>query len=1190
MVPISRYFIRYFLALAIVSGLLIFLMYIGEREAEKGIFLEREKGLISLEREEMDREFSSVISDARILAVGHEIYNFLESRDKGRDIITDFSAFCLNKPYCEKVRIIDKRGKERLRIVSGDGVVVVSPEEELQLKSGRYYFRKAIVLGPGEVYVSPMDLNMEHGKISFPLKPVIRFATPVFDRSGQKQGMVVISYRAETLLGKFDALSSGSPGRMLLLNSKGYFLHGGRPGSEWGFMYGEQKGKTFEDDYPGLWHRVSVAESGQFMENGSLFTFTTVYPMKESRVAGSLQRGVAEKGGYRWKVVSVVPGEMIYMGTGRTAREFLLLYVLLLAVVGVVAYFAARNRAHRDALEEEILEKEERYRKVHEMAFDGIILADSSGQVVEANRSAEGIFGYEEGFRGRSLVDIIPQGLREAHQKGFERFMATGQKKIHGRVVELMGLRKNGEEFPMELVINSFTTRGKTFVTGTIRDITERKRAEVELKLMNLDLVRRQDDLKRARLAAEEANRAKSAFLANMSHEIRTPMNGVMGMTGLLLDTDLTAEQREYAETIWKSAEALLSLINDILDFSKIEAGRVEIESIEFDLRTLVEDTCDLLAIRAHEKGVELICEIEPTVPMKMVGDPGRLRQIIMNLAGNAIKFTEEGEVVLRAEFVREMGKGGVMLRFEVQDTGIGIEEDRLERLFDPFTQADASTTRRFGGTGLGLSISKKLAQMMGGEIGARSRPGKGSTFWFTAIFVRVDCSEERRWRSGEIRGTKVLTVDDNRTNLRVLGLLLEQWGCRQKGVLSGDAAIEELRGAARANDPYDIAILDMQMPGMDGETLGRQIKEDPEIRDVELVMMTSMGERGDAQRLSRLGFVAYMTKPVRQGRLRDCLAMVRGTSRVPQEERPRGLITTHTIEEVKANVRVLIAEDNPTNQKVALGVLRKLGCRADCVANGKEALRALERVPYDFVLMDCQMPEMDGYEATRQIRSASSHVLDHSIPVIAMTANALAGDRKKCMDAGMDDYISKPVRPADLGSLVRKWAGRRGGDDYGDAGAGPGERGNVSEENAAGESPPGGEGGGLVVFDRDGFLERLMDDDDLAVGILEGFLGEMSAMVEDLREGEALSSDGEALRGHAHSMKGSAMNVGAIALGDLARRMEDLAREGRVDDALALRPLVEDAFKEFSRIAEEYMREAGGEREMEVVLQGGKV
>jgi len=548
---------------------------------------------------------------------------------------------------------------------------------------------------------------------------------------------------------------------------------------------------------------------------------------------------------------------------------------------------------------------------------------------------------------------------------------------------------------------------------GLMVDITEAKQMETELA--------------DARDAALESVRIKSEFLANMSHEIRTPMNGVIGMTNLLLDTELSRQQRSFGETIRNSAESLLTILNDILDFSKIEAGKLTFETLDFDLREAVEDSLELLAERAQSKGLELACDFEADVPVYLRGDPGRLRQVLTNLVGNAIKFTDRGEVVLKVS--RESATAtDAVLRFAVKDTGIGIASDAQARLFDAFTQADSSTTRKYGGTGLGLAICKKLVGMMRGNIGVDSVPGQGSTFWFTAGMERQPQGTARHAKvRAHVANLRVLIVDDNATNREILQHQTLPWKMRNNTAATGAQALELLRASASAGDPYDLAILDMQMPGMDGLTLARTIKADTALAGVRLVMLTSLGDRLAADQLKAAGIEDCLIKPVKQSRLLDCISTVMGqTAAETTAIVPNAASSTDSHAPGQPKLRILIAEDNSVNQIVARGMLRKLGYEPDVVGDGNEALAALRSIHYDVVLMDCQMPELDGYEATRAIRQLEQQgaaPFDGATPVhvIAMTANAMEGDREVCLAAGMNDYVSKPVRLEDLQAALER-------------------------------------------------------------------------------------------------------------------------------------------------------------------------
>jgi signal transduction histidine kinase/CheY-like chemotaxis protein/HPt (histidine-containing phosphotransfer) domain-containing protein len=661
--------------------------------------------------------------------------------------------------------------------------------------------------------------------------------------------------------------------------------------------------------------------------------------------------------------------------------------------------------------------------------------------------------------------------------------------------------------------------------------------SSLNLQFENRDLV---EELKAARdvLAAEKdraeaGTRAKSEFLAKMSHEIRTPMNGVIGMTGLLSDSELTADQRRYAETVRSSGEALLEIINDILDFSKIEAKRLEIETMDFDLRGLLDDFASALAVPAYKKGLELFCGLGPETPALLRGDPGRLRQILTNLTGNAIKFTDRGDVTVRVSPLEETAMG-CLLRFSVRDTGIGIPRDKIGMIFDTFSQVDSSTSRKYGGTGLGLAISKQLAELMGGTIGVESEAGKGSEFWFTAYLEKQHVGAPvDRLPPAELAGARVLIVDDNANSREILTTLMTSSGIRPSAVGDGGAALQALHRAQEESDPFSIAVIDMHMPGMDGETLGSRIQADGSLARPRMVMLTSIGDPEDSRHLEEIGFASYARKPIRNHELLRALSSEwhREPGFGPADQAVHSAGAAQPF--ARFNARILLAEDNITNQQVALGILKKLGLRADAVADGTEAVTALQSIPYDLVLMDVQMPMMDGFEATRRIRNLQSKVRNHDIPIIAMTAYATSSDRELCLDVGMNDFVSKPVSAQALADALHRW---------------------LPMGNGRGRPPQGGEsvGSGLdssamVVFDRAGFMERVMNQEDLAQEVIEVFLDDAPRRIEAL----GTHLEGGNSRGveyEAHTLKGSAANMGGERLAALAFEFEKAGKAGDLD------------------------------------------
>jgi len=761
---------------------------------------------------------------------------------------------------------------------------------------------------------------------------------------------------------------------------------------------------------------------------------------------------------------------------------------------------------------------------------EGIFSIDLEGRTTFANRAAQELTGWSaEELLGKTQHDIIhhtrSDGIAYPREEcPIYEVLKTGD---ITRQDDEVFWHKDGTSFPVEYV--SAPLRDERGIVGAalaFQDITERKRSH--------------EQLAQARDEALDASRMKSQFLANMSHEIRTPLNGVIGMTELLLDTSLDSEQHEYARTAQSSGESLLGVINDILDFSKIEAGRLELEEAEFDLPDAVDDVCDLLANRAHAKGLELAADVRKEVPKLVLGDQTRLRQVLTNLLSNAIKFTSEGEVITIVSSTEHDGDRAVV-RFEVQDTGIGIDPEQLDRLFESFSQADASTTRQFGGTGLGLAISKQLVELMGGEIGAANRQQGGSTFWFRIPFTTVAAAQRDEYRPApDIQGLRLLVVDDNATNRTIVTRLTTSWEMAPEAAASGAQALEMLRSAAEAGRPYEVAVLDLIMPGMDGIELAGHISADSRLRSVRMVMLASgLARRRDAE---AVGIGTYLTKPARRSLLYN--AIVTAASAAEPAEAPADQPTAAPREPRSLHAApILVVEDNATNQAVAEGMLVRRGHPVDIVQNGREAVEAVFTGRYGAVFMDCQMPEMDGYEATAEIRRREGD--GSRIPIIAMTAHSMEGDRERCLAAGMDDHLPKPLRGDALGAALSQWLPRAQGNGTTDP---------TPDQHLHAEGP--------VDFD---MLDRLEAE--------LGGLGRPSALEPILRQFlESVPDRVTAITGalkrrsdkdtsdEAHALKGAAANFGAIRLAAICSAVERAGRDGDLDHAAILIPKLEEA------------------------------
>jgi PAS domain S-box-containing protein len=811
---------------------------------------------------------------------------------------------------------------------------------------------------------------------------------------------------------------------------------------------------------------------------------------------------IAEREGLHTAVAVPVPFRDRVVGvieffSGAIPQPDIGLLEMLTTIASQIGQFAEQKR------------NEEELATLFRMSRDMLCIADFKGYLLRVNPAWAKTLGYtEEELKDRPYVEFV-------HPDDRESTVAEADNVSVGRSALLFENRyrcKDGSYKWMSW--NATPVEEEGLIYCTVRDVTEQKRVAAELH--------------KAREAADSANRAKSDFLANMSHEIRTPMNAVIGMTELLQDTPLSSDQREYVETLGEAAESLLGLINDVLDFSKIEAGMLELSPVEFDLREALENTLRTLGHRAHQKGLELACRVAPDVPEALVGDAPRLRQIVLNLLGNAIKFTEQGEVLLQVEKEAAAGPGEVALRFVITDTGIGIPRDKQDVIFEAFAQADGSTTREYGGTGLGLAIAARLVRMMGGSVSLESEPGRGSRFTFSARLAVPAGGAARTSRvPASLKGLRVLVVDDNATNRRILEEMLGLWEMRPKTVDGGKAALKEMQKAADAGEPYPLVLLDGNMPGMDGFSVAERIREQPHLAGASIMMLTSSARPGDRARCLELGVASHLSKPIKRSALFDTLTEVLA-GRVGTRARRAGP-TAVPLSKGYRRLRVLVAEDNVVNQQVVMGFLDRAGHAAVVVSTGTEVLVALEQHEFDVVLMDLQMPELDGLETTSAIRKRERSTGGH-IPIVALTAHVVKGDAERCLAAGMDAYLAKPLRGRDLFAAIESVL----------------EPGRVpaSTETAA------------PAIDEVRLLERVGGDREALRELVDVFLTDAPSLLARIKEAID-AKDTRAVQAAAHTLKGAVSNFAAPSATEAAARLQqtsegnDLGSAGAALDVL---------------------------------------